>query len=86
MDERDFNEIVSTAIKGGLGRVLKQSLTKRLFVGFYNGQRVEVEYTIYPQYMGIDELRLYRGTIPTPYKFSNLCIAKDSFIGECFLR
>lgn len=86
MDERDFNEIVSTAIRGGLGRVMKQSLTKRLFAGSYNGQRVEVEYTIYPQYIEIAELRLYRGMTPVPYRFSNLCVAKDSFIGENFLR
>lgn len=68
----------------------KSSLNNRRFTGYANLSdgpvRVDANYTVYPQYIIIDEVVITRGFDKHVERFVDFVIKKDSDLGEYLLH
>lgn len=68
----------------------KSSLTARTFVGYANDKegfvRIDAKYSIFPQYISIEEITLTHGFKRLTERYTDFLINKDSDLGEYMLH
>lgn len=91
MDADSLLSLLGGVIQRGRAETIKTSLNRRKFMGFYHDVdgaacRLEVDYTVYPQYIEVAKAVLYRGFDARNLNADGALLAKDSFVGEYFIR
>lgn len=91
MNNEELLQLMKYILTSGRAETLKVSLNQRRFKGHFKDGRgvsstLEVEYTVFPQYISITTSTLFSGFDAQVKDHHGLNIAKDSFVGEYLIR